>query len=158
MCASANLFCLYKTKVEWDEADDDTEHEIHRSSSTSQSKTGSDREEKATILIRLKREAVFSSPLDIEGDRVSFKAFSKTEEERSFLRSAMQKHLLFEELSPEELHQLIEVTEKVQVSRGEKVVHQSAAVSKFAFADRLTGTKAPFFSCSSPSPQHKSSQ
>lgn len=52
--------------------------------------------------------------------------YPKTTDDEKFLRATMKAHLLFEELSDEELQTLVDSTECIDLSKGEKVVEQHA--------------------------------
>jgi protein kinase A len=78
--------------------------------------------EKAAVALELKhRPSIFSSPLDVTAT-LEPKIFPKTDEDTAFLHATMKDHLLFEELSDEEMTILIDATEKVTVHPGETIV------------------------------------
>jgi len=83
--------------------------------------------EKAAVAVEIKHGAkMFSSPIDPSiCIRFEPKVYPKSKSDELFLLSIMKRHLLFEELSSDELQILIEATERIQVAKGEKVVQQN---------------------------------
>jgi len=91
-------------------------------------KSGIPAREKAAIALELKRNgrsSIFSSPLDVMCD-FEPPIYDKSSVDEAFLRSVMNEHILFQDLSSDELSTLIGATERVNLEDGERAVRQKA--------------------------------
>jgi CRP-like cAMP-binding protein len=83
---------------------------------------------KAMIALSLKndRRSIFSSPvLKVEDARTyQCPCYQKTPQEIDFLKTTLKKHILFEELTEEELDDLVRATKKESADAGRKIVTQ----------------------------------